>query len=167
MSVLQVRGPTAICRSGIVDVAFLVERPRSPRSLAVVDSRELFADADHSAGLRQSPAVVRDGERYLEDRLAILLSRHVEFSDERFALVIRRTRTRLRERTFASMVGRLSDLLLATARERRQLVVLDAGRWDRVEGQSDPPRRSGRRGRKASTRGEGGFDPKLTVTPNR
>jgi hypothetical protein len=58
--------------------AFSVERPRSPRSLAVVDSRELFTDADHSAGLRQGPAVVRDGERDLEDRLAILLSRHVE-----------------------------------------------------------------------------------------
>ena len=33
------------------------------------------------------------------------------FSDERFAVVLGRTRERLRERTFASMAGRLSDLL--------------------------------------------------------
>ena len=33
------------------------------------------------------------------------------FSDERFAIVLGRTRERLRERTFASMAGRLSDLL--------------------------------------------------------
>ena len=65
------------------------------------------------------------------------------FSDERFAIVLGRTRVRLRERTFASMAGRLSDLLSATAaataaareaasREAattaRQLVVRDAGR---------------------------------------
>ena len=50
------------------------------------------------------------------------------FSDERFALVIGRTRARLRERTFASMAGRLSKLLSATAPERRQLVVRDGGR---------------------------------------
>ena len=37
------------------------------------------------------------------------------FSDERFAVVLERTRVRLRERTFASMAGRLSDLLSATA----------------------------------------------------
>src|SRR5262245_21190872 len=36
------------------------------------------------------------------------------FSDERFAIVLGRTRVRLRERTFASMAGRLSDLLSAT-----------------------------------------------------
>lgn len=51
------------------------------------------------------------------------------FSDERFAIVLERTRVRLRERTFASMVGRLSALLSATeAQERRQLVVRDGGR---------------------------------------
>ena len=50
------------------------------------------------------------------------------FSDERFALVIGRTRARLRERTFASMAGRISRLLSATAPERRQLVVRDGGR---------------------------------------
>jgi two-component system LytT family response regulator len=56
------------------------------------------------------------------------------FSDERFAIVLDRTRVRLRERTFASMAGRLSDLLSATAASRaaeaasRQLVVRDAGR---------------------------------------
>jgi two-component system, LytTR family, response regulator len=50
------------------------------------------------------------------------------FSDERFAAVLGRTRVRLRERTFASMAGRLSDLLWATAPERRQLVVRDGGR---------------------------------------
>jgi two-component system LytT family response regulator len=52
------------------------------------------------------------------------------FSDERFAIVLGRTRVRLRERTFASMAGRLSDLLTATASgsTSRQLVVRDAGR---------------------------------------
>ena len=50
------------------------------------------------------------------------------FSDERFAVVLDRTRARLRERTFASMAGRLSDLLAATAPGRRQLVVKDGGR---------------------------------------
>jgi two-component system LytT family response regulator len=75
------------------------------------------------------------------------------FSDERFAIVLGRTRERLRERTFASMAGRLSDLLSATAANAaaasataaggaasgaaasgvtastsRQLVVRDAGR---------------------------------------
>jgi two-component system LytT family response regulator len=50
------------------------------------------------------------------------------FSDERFAVVLGRMRVRLRERTFASMAGRLSDLLSATARDRRQLVVRDGGR---------------------------------------
>ena len=43
-------------------------------------------------------------------------------------VVLERTRARLRERTFASMAGRLSDLLSATAPERRQLVVRDGGR---------------------------------------
>jgi two-component system LytT family response regulator len=50
------------------------------------------------------------------------------FSDERFASVLGRTRARLRERTFASMAERLAELLTATAPERRQLVVRDAGR---------------------------------------
>jgi two-component system LytT family response regulator len=50
------------------------------------------------------------------------------FTDERFAIVLERTRARLRERTFASMAGRLSDLLSASAPARRQLVVRDAGR---------------------------------------
>jgi two-component system LytT family response regulator len=50
------------------------------------------------------------------------------FSDERFAVVLGRTRERLRERTFASMAGRLSELLSATAPGRRQLVVRDGGR---------------------------------------
>lgn len=69
------------------------------------------------------------------------------FSDERFAIVLGRARERLRERTFASMAGRLSDLLSATAAASaaasgptataaatalaaasRQLVVRDAGR---------------------------------------
>jgi two-component system LytT family response regulator len=50
------------------------------------------------------------------------------FSDERFAVVLERTRVRLRERTFASMAGRLADLLSATAPGRRQLVVRDSGR---------------------------------------
>src|SRR5262249_30073851 len=35
------------------------------------------------------------------------------FSDERFAVVIARTRERLRDRTFAAMAGRLADLLAA------------------------------------------------------
>jgi two-component system LytT family response regulator len=58
------------------------------------------------------------------------------FSDERFAIVLDRTRERLRERTFASMAGRLTELLSATATAAatatapspRQLVVRDAGR---------------------------------------
>jgi two-component system, LytTR family, response regulator len=66
------------------------------------------------------------------------------FSDERFAIVLERTRVRLRERTFASMADRLSDLLSTTAAASaaaastaasnaaastsRQLVVRDAGR---------------------------------------
>ena len=55
------------------------------------------------------------------------------FSDERFAIVLDRTRERLRERTFASMAGRLTALLSATvdasvAPSPRQLVVRDAGR---------------------------------------
>ena len=50
------------------------------------------------------------------------------FSDERFAVVLERTRVRLRERTCASMAARLSDLLSATMAERRQLVVRDRGR---------------------------------------
>jgi two-component system LytT family response regulator len=50
------------------------------------------------------------------------------FSDERFAVVVNHTRERLRERTFASMAGRLSDLLAATAPEQRRLVLRDAGR---------------------------------------
>jgi two-component system, LytTR family, response regulator len=51
------------------------------------------------------------------------------FSDERFAVVLDRTRARLAERSFAAMAGRLSALLAGTAaRERPQLVVRDAGR---------------------------------------
>jgi two-component system, LytTR family, response regulator len=50
------------------------------------------------------------------------------FSDERFTVVLERARVRLRERTFASMAARLSDLLSATAAEQRQLVVRDGGR---------------------------------------
>jgi two-component system, LytTR family, response regulator len=50
------------------------------------------------------------------------------FSDERFAAVLERVRTRLRERSFASLAERLSDLLAATAPESRQLVIRDAGR---------------------------------------
>jgi two-component system, LytTR family, response regulator len=42
--------------------------------------------------------------------------------------VLERTRVRLRERTFASLAGRLWDLLSATAAEPRQLVVRDGGR---------------------------------------
>lgn len=49
------------------------------------------------------------------------------FSDERFATVVERTRVRLRERTVASMAGRLTELL-AAAPAARQLVVRDAGR---------------------------------------
>jgi two-component system, LytTR family, response regulator len=69
------------------------------------------------------------------DRYALLAFEHhaldyllKPFSDERFAVVIGRTRVRLRERMFASMAGRLADLLAATAPERRQLVVRDGGR---------------------------------------
>jgi two-component system LytT family response regulator len=50
------------------------------------------------------------------------------FSDERFAEVIAVTRRRLRERTFAAMAGRLSDLLSARGSELRQLVIRDGGR---------------------------------------
>ena len=50
------------------------------------------------------------------------------FSDERFAVVLGGTRVRLRERTFAAMAGRLSDLLSASAPDRCQLVVRDGGR---------------------------------------
>lgn len=50
------------------------------------------------------------------------------FSDERFATVVERTRVRLRERAFASMAGRLSDLLQAAPPRPRHLVVRDAGR---------------------------------------
>jgi two-component system, LytTR family, response regulator len=53
------------------------------------------------------------------------------FSDERFGVVIARTRERLRDRTFASMAGKLADLLAATAADRpdrRQLVVRDGSR---------------------------------------
>src|SRR4029453_13323159 len=49
------------------------------------------------------------------------------FSDERFAVVLERARVRLRERTFASMAARLSDLLSATALEQRQLLVPAGG----------------------------------------
>ena len=50
------------------------------------------------------------------------------FSDERFAIVLERTRTRLREHSFASMAERISELLAASAPERHRLVVRDAGR---------------------------------------
>jgi two-component system LytT family response regulator len=50
------------------------------------------------------------------------------FSDERFAVVVGRTRVRLRERTAASMAGRLSALLSAPAPGRRRLTVRDGGR---------------------------------------
>jgi two-component system LytT family response regulator len=50
------------------------------------------------------------------------------FSDERFAIVLARIRERLRERTFASMAGRLAELLSATSPSARQLVVRDGGR---------------------------------------
>jgi two-component system LytT family response regulator len=50
------------------------------------------------------------------------------FSDDRFAMVLGRTRVRLRERTSASMAERLSALLAAATPERRQLVVRDGGR---------------------------------------
>ena len=50
------------------------------------------------------------------------------FSDERFSIVLDRTRVRLREHSFASMAEGLADLLSAMAPERRQLVVRDGGR---------------------------------------
>jgi two-component system, LytTR family, response regulator len=50
------------------------------------------------------------------------------FSDERFAAVIERTRTRLRERSVASIAGRVQELLLTAPPERRQLVVRDGSR---------------------------------------
>lgn len=50
------------------------------------------------------------------------------FSDERFVDVLTRTRTRLRERTFAAMAARLADLLAAKAPESRQLIIRDGGR---------------------------------------
>ena len=50
------------------------------------------------------------------------------FSDERFAAVLARTRTRLHERTFASIAGRLAEMLTATSPVARQLVVRDGGR---------------------------------------
>jgi len=50
------------------------------------------------------------------------------FSDERFSIVLDRTRARLREHSFASMAEGLSDLLSAMAPARRQLVVRDGGR---------------------------------------
>jgi two-component system LytT family response regulator len=50
------------------------------------------------------------------------------FSDERFTLVLEWARTRLRERKYASMAGRLSDLLSTVAPQRRQLAVRDSGR---------------------------------------
>jgi two-component system, LytTR family, response regulator len=50
------------------------------------------------------------------------------FSDERFTLVVEWTRTRLRERKYASMAGLLSDLLSTVAPQRRQLAVRDSGR---------------------------------------
>jgi two-component system, LytTR family, response regulator len=50
------------------------------------------------------------------------------FSDERFAVVLARTRARLRERAVAAIAGRLSDLLAAMTPERRQLVIRDGGR---------------------------------------
>jgi two-component system, LytTR family, response regulator len=51
------------------------------------------------------------------------------FSDERFLHVIHRLGDRLRERSRASMAGKLSELLTyAAARPRRTLVVRDAGR---------------------------------------
>ena len=50
------------------------------------------------------------------------------FSDERFAAVLGRTRVRLRERTLASMAGRLSHRLSASPPEQHQLVIRDGGR---------------------------------------
>jgi two-component system LytT family response regulator len=50
------------------------------------------------------------------------------FSDERFGDVLTRTRTRLRERSFAAMATRLADLLAAKAPESRQLIIRDGGR---------------------------------------
>jgi len=42
--------------------------------------------------------------------------------------VLTRTRTRLRERSFAAMAARLADLLAAKAPESRQLIIRDSGR---------------------------------------
>lgn len=50
------------------------------------------------------------------------------FSDERFGDVLTRTRTRLRERSFAAMAARLADLLAAQAPDSRQLIIRDSGR---------------------------------------
>jgi two-component system LytT family response regulator len=50
------------------------------------------------------------------------------FSDERFADVIARARTRLRERTRAAMADRLTALLARQEPEPRQLVIRDGGR---------------------------------------
>ena len=50
------------------------------------------------------------------------------FTDERFTLVVDWARTRLRERKYASMAGRLSELLATVAPRCRQLVVRDSGR---------------------------------------
>jgi two-component system LytT family response regulator len=50
------------------------------------------------------------------------------FSDERFADVIARARTRLRERTRAAMADRLTALLAQQEPEPRQLVIRDGGR---------------------------------------
>jgi two-component system LytT family response regulator len=50
------------------------------------------------------------------------------FSDERFSDVLTRTRTRLRERSFAAMATRLADLLAARTPESRQLIIRDGGR---------------------------------------
>jgi two-component system LytT family response regulator len=50
------------------------------------------------------------------------------FSDERFAVVVERTRVRLRERALAASAGRAADLQPVAALERRQLVVRDGSR---------------------------------------
>ena len=50
------------------------------------------------------------------------------FSDERFADVVARTRTRLLERGFAAMASRLTALLAEKGPEPRQLVIRDGGR---------------------------------------
>lgn len=42
--------------------------------------------------------------------------------------MLTRTRTRLRERSFAAMAARLADLLAAKAPESRQLIIRDSGR---------------------------------------